>query len=141
MTTVCSIKPFIDSDAIEVQMRPLFTDATFLHVGKDIAMMFECNGMQGDKPYCIHYFNTERKKWVSDVLLDIQARVQQRKREREEARAAVNAEAPAEHDNNEPPQAVSDTLQITNINANNEPEGTVQIPNDHVQPALADFEK
>ena len=54
-------------------------------------MMFDCGGIYQEKPYCIQYFGTERKKWTPDILLDIQARVQQRKRERDGAKAAATA--------------------------------------------------
>ena len=54
-------------------------------------MMFDCGGIYQEKPYCIQYFGTERRKWTPDILLDIQATVQQRKRERDEAKAAATA--------------------------------------------------
>ena len=44
-TTVCSIKAFIASDAPGVQRRPILTDATLLHIGKNITLMFDCGGV------------------------------------------------------------------------------------------------
>ena len=59
MTTVCSIKAFVDSDAIDIQRRPPLSDATFLHVGKNIAKMLEGNCLEGAEAYCIQYFSTD----------------------------------------------------------------------------------
>ena len=92
VASVCSIKALIDDEAPGVQRRPFLSDASLLHIGKNITTMFDCGGAYRDKPCSIQCFNTDRKKWTPDILLDIQARVHRRKRERDEARAAATAE-------------------------------------------------
>ena len=98
MTTVCSIRSLTGSDAPGVQRRPILSDETLLHIGKNITLMCDCGGMQEDEPYHLQHFGTEGKKWTPDIILDLQAMVQRRKDEiaaKKEADALTSREAAA----------------------------------------------
>ena len=90
--SVCAIRSLVGSDAPGVHRRPFLSDETLLHIGKNITLMFDNGGIYKDKPYSIQHFGTTPKKWTPDIILDIQAKVQKRKREIDEAKAAASAE-------------------------------------------------
>ena len=77
--SVCSIRSLVGSDAPGVHRRPFLSDETLLHIGKNITLMFDGGGNYNDQPYSIQHFGTTPTRWIPDVILDIQARVQKRK--------------------------------------------------------------